>query len=34
LFIDLKQRINLKMVNTRTFSSSGVVQIIYHWNGN
>lgn len=33
LFIDLKQRINLKMVNTRTFSS-GVVQIIYHWNGN
>ncbi|WP_413306218.1 dihydrofolate reductase family protein [Bacillus sp. 1P10SD] len=33
LFIDLKQRIHLKMVNTRTFSS-GVVQIIYHWNGN
>jgi dihydrofolate reductase len=33
LFIDLKQRINLKMVNTRTFSS-GVVQIIYHWHGN
>ncbi len=33
LFIDLKQRVNLKMVNTRTFSS-GVVQIIYHWNGN
>ncbi|MDR4436410.1 dihydrofolate reductase family protein [Bacillus tequilensis] len=32
LFIDLKQRINLKMINTRTFSS-GVVQIIYHWNG-
>ncbi len=30
LFIDIKQRINLKMVNTRTFSS-GVVQIIYHW---
>lgn len=33
LFIDIKKRINLKMVNTRTFSS-GVVQIIYHWNGN
>jgi len=33
LFADLKQRINLKMVNTRTFSS-GVVQIIYHWDGN
>ena len=33
LFIDIKQRINLKMVNTRTFSS-GVVQIIYHWNDN
>ncbi|MFD0129199.1 dihydrofolate reductase family protein, partial [Bacillus subtilis] len=32
LFIDVKQRINLKMVNTRTFSS-GVVQIVYHWNG-
>ncbi|MEC2063215.1 dihydrofolate reductase family protein [Bacillus inaquosorum] len=32
LFMDLKQRINLKMVNTRTFSS-GVVQIVYHWNG-
>ncbi|HLO12889.1 MAG TPA: dihydrofolate reductase family protein [Pseudoneobacillus sp.] len=32
LFIDLKQRINLITVNTRTFSS-GVVQIIYHWNG-
>lgn len=32
LFIDLKQRINLKMLNTRTFSS-GVVQIVYHWNG-
>ena len=33
LFIDLEQRINLKMVKTSTFSS-GVVQIIYHWNGN
>lgn len=33
LFSDIKQRINLKMVQTRTFSS-GVVQIIYHWNGN
>lgn len=32
LFIDVKQRINLKTVNTRTFSS-GVVQIVYHWNG-
>ena len=33
LFIDIKQRLNLKMINTRTFSS-GVVQLIYHWNGN
>ncbi|PEI83543.1 hypothetical protein CN679_26770 [Bacillus pseudomycoides] len=33
LFIDIKQRLNLKMVNTRTFSS-GVVQLIYHLNGN
>lgn len=33
LFIDIKQRLNLKMVNTRAFSS-GVVQLIYHWNGN
>jgi len=32
LFIDIKQRLNLKMVNTRTFSS-GVVQLIYHFNG-
>src|SRR5690606_5455487 len=32
LFIDLKQRINLKTMNTRTFSS-GVVQIIYQWDG-
>ncbi|RTR31840.1 dihydrofolate reductase [Robertmurraya yapensis] len=29
LFIDVKQRLNLKLVNTRTFSS-GVVQLIYH----
>ncbi|KEQ26287.1 dihydrofolate reductase family protein [Paenibacillus tyrfis] len=28
LFVDIKQRLNLKMVNTRTFSS-GVVQLIY-----
>ena len=33
LFTDVKQRLNLKMVNARTFSS-GVVQLIYHWNGN
>lgn len=33
LFIDIKQRVNLKLVNTRKFSS-GVVQIIYNWNGN
>ena len=33
MFIDIKQRFNLKMVNTRTFSS-GVVQLIYHWKGN
>jgi dihydrofolate reductase len=33
LFIDIKQRLNLKMIDTRTFSS-GVVQLIYHWNGN
>jgi len=32
LFMDIKQRLNLKMVNTRTFSS-GVVQLIYHLNG-
>lgn len=32
LFIDLQERINLKMVNTTTFSS-GVVRITYHWNG-
>ncbi|MFC4306690.1 dihydrofolate reductase family protein [Cohnella boryungensis] len=28
LFVDIKQRLNLKMVNTRTFPS-GVVQLIY-----
>lgn len=33
LFIDIKQRLNLKIVNTRTFSS-GVVQLIYHLNEN
>lgn len=33
LFIDIKQRMNLKMIRSRAFSS-GVVQIIYHWNGN
>ncbi|MFZ7945944.1 MULTISPECIES: dihydrofolate reductase family protein [Bacillaceae] len=33
LFSDIKQRLNLKVVNTRTFSS-GVVQITYHYNGN
>ncbi|WP_077215311.1 dihydrofolate reductase family protein [Bacillus dakarensis] len=32
LFIDIKERLNLKLVNTRTFSS-GVVQLIYHLNG-
>jgi len=32
LFIDIKQRVNLKLVNTRTFSS-GVVQLIYYRNG-
>ncbi|TQK63944.1 dihydrofolate reductase [Brevibacillus sp. AG162] len=29
LFMDIKQRLNVKLVNTRTFSS-GVVQLIYH----
>jgi dihydrofolate reductase len=33
LFIDIKQRVNLKIVNTRTFSS-GVVQLIYHLDRN
>jgi dihydrofolate reductase len=31
LFIDIKQRMNLKLVNTRKFSS-GVVQLCYHLN--
>ncbi|GHH99447.1 dihydrofolate reductase family protein [Neobacillus kokaensis] len=31
LFNDIKQRLNLKIVNTRTFSS-GVVQLTYHLN--
>lgn len=30
LFTNIKQRVNLKLVHTRTFSS-GVVQLIYHW---
>ncbi|WP_135554809.1 dihydrofolate reductase family protein [Paenibacillus cymbidii] len=33
LFVDIKQRLNLKMVHTKTFSS-GVVQLIYHFDGN
>lgn len=33
LFIDIKQRVNLQLVNSRTFKS-GVVQLIYRWNGN
>ncbi|MGF7015161.1 dihydrofolate reductase family protein [Ornithinibacillus bavariensis] len=33
LFVDIKQRLNLKLVDTRTFSS-GVVQLIYHFDGN
>ncbi|KRE99437.1 hypothetical protein ASG89_28160 [Paenibacillus sp. Soil766] len=32
LFMDIKQRLNLKIVKTRTFSS-GVVQLIYQWGG-
>jgi dihydrofolate reductase len=32
LFMDINKRLNLKLVNTRTFSS-GVVQLIYHSNG-
>lgn len=32
LFNDIKQRLNLNMVSSRTFSS-GVIQLIYHWNG-
>jgi dihydrofolate reductase len=30
LFSDIKQRLNLKLAHTRTFSS-GLVQLIYHW---
>ncbi|KRG13665.1 hypothetical protein ACA30_14270 [Virgibacillus soli] len=33
LFINIKQRLNLKLINTRTFSS-GVVQLIYRTNKN
>ncbi|GIP40327.1 hypothetical protein J31TS4_36070 [Paenibacillus sp. J31TS4] len=33
LFLDIKQRLNLKLVTSKTFSS-GVVQLIYHWDGN
>ena len=33
LFVDIKQRLNLKMFHSRTFSS-GVVQLIYHLDGN
>lgn len=33
LFVDIKQRMNLNLVNIRNFSS-GVVQLIYHWNKN
>jgi dihydrofolate reductase len=32
LFTDIKQRVNVNLVNTRTFSS-GVVQLIYRTNG-
>ena len=32
IFIDINKRVNLKLVNTRTFSS-GVVQLIYHLDG-
>ncbi|WP_068776048.1 dihydrofolate reductase family protein [Paenibacillus sp. FJAT-26967] len=32
LFVDIKQRLNLKIVSTRTFSL-GVVQLIYHLDG-
>jgi dihydrofolate reductase len=31
LFMDIRERLNLKLVNTRSFSS-GVVQLIYHLN--
>ncbi|AOV08020.1 dihydrofolate reductase family protein [Sporosarcina ureilytica] len=33
LFVDIKQRLNLKLMDTRTFSS-GIVQLIYHTNRN
>lgn len=33
LFMDIKQRLNLKLVNAKTFST-GVVQLIYHSDGN
>jgi dihydrofolate reductase len=33
LFMDIKKRLNLNVINTRTFSS-GVVQLIYHLNRN
>ncbi|MNG19366.1 hypothetical protein D3C84_1035190 [compost metagenome] len=32
LFTDVKQRLNLKLVQTKPFSS-GVVQLIYHLDG-
>jgi dihydrofolate reductase len=31
LFMDLQERVNLKLVNTKSFSS-GVVQLLYHLN--
>lgn len=31
LFTDLKQRLNLKLVDSKVFAS-GVVQVVYHWN--
>lgn len=33
LFVDIKQRLKLKMVQAKTFSS-GIVQLIYHSDGN
>lgn len=30
LFVDVKKRLDLKLVQTKTFSS-GVVQLVYHW---
>ena len=32
LFEDIKERLNLKLANTRA-CSSGLVQLIYHWDG-